>query len=207
MVPFSDTICYNRPKSRGESNSKMFANSSSRRTFLKATLAGALTWYGLAGTAGANINQALRETSLSLYNAHTGERLSVDLRNPNGAYDPTALEALNRLLRCHHTDEQTVMDVYTLEYLNLVDKQLGGGHEIHVISGYRSPKYNELLIRKGHRVARHSLHLSGRAIDISFPSVGLEEVRRTALALRRGGVGFYPRDGFIHLDSGGVRTW
>ncbi|HSH13074.1 MAG TPA: DUF882 domain-containing protein [Desulfurivibrionaceae bacterium] len=185
----------------------MFVNSSSRRTFLKATLAGALTWYGLAGTAQANVAPASQGTNLSLYNTHTGERLSVDLRNLDGAYDPSALEALNRLHRCHHTNEQTVMDVCTLEYLNLVDKGLGGGHEIHVISAYRSPKYNELLIRKGHRVARHSLHLSGRAIDISFPSVGLEEVRRTALALRRGGVGFYPRDGFVHLDSGGVRTW
>jgi len=185
----------------------MFANSSSRRTFLKATLAGALTWYGLAGTAGAKVSQAPLETNLSLYNTHTGERLSVDLRDPSGAYDPTALEALNHFLRCHHTDEQTVIDVCTLEYLSLVDKQLGGGHEIHVISGYRSPKYNELLIRKGHRVARHSLHLSGRALDISFPTVALEEVRRTALDLRRGGVGFYPRDGFVHLDSGGVRTW
>jgi uncharacterized protein YcbK (DUF882 family) len=185
----------------------MFKKSSSRRTFLKATLAGALTWYGLTTTARASVQQAPPATNLSLYNTHTGERLSVNLRDPDGAYDPTALEALNRLLRCHYTDEQTVMDICTLEYLNLVDKQLGGGHEIHVISGYRSPKYNELLIRKGHRVARHSLHLTGRAIDIAFPTVGLEEVRRTALDLRRGGVGFYPGDGFIHLDSGGVRTW
>lgn len=185
----------------------MFGKSSSRRTFLKASLAGALTWYGLAGTARANVAPPRLETNLSLYNTHTGERLAVNLRDPNGAYDPSALEALNHFLRCHYTDEQTVMDVCTLEYLNLVDKQLGGGHEIHVISGYRSPKYNDLLISKGHRVARHSLHLSGRAIDIAFPSVGLEEVRRTALDLRRGGVGFYPGDGFVHLDSGGVRTW
>lgn len=185
----------------------MFGISSTRRHFLKASLAGALTWYGLSGTARASLTPAAPESTLSLYNTHSGERLAVNLRTPSGSYDSAALEALNHFLRCHYTNEQTVMDVCTLEYLNLLDKQLGGGHEIHVISGYRSPKYNELLIRKGHRVARHSLHLSGRAIDIAFPAVGLGEVRRAALDLRRGGVGFYPGDGFIHLDSGGVRTW
>lgn len=187
----------------------MFVKSASRRTFLKTSLAGALTWYGLTGHARANATPArkLPEGALSLYNTHNGERLSVNLLGADGTYDPAAMDALNHFLRCHYTNEQTVMDVCTLEYLNQVDKQLGGGHEIHVISGYRSPKYNELLIKKGHRVARHSLHLTGRAIDIAFPSVELEEVRRAALDLRRGGVGYYPGDGFVHLDSGGVRTW
>lgn len=185
----------------------MLVKSPSRRNFLKATLAGTLIWCSLSGTARAEEAPESGDGALSLYNTHNGERLAVNLRNANGAYDPAALVALNHFLRCHYTNEQTVMDVCTLEYLNLVDKQLGGGHEIHIISGYRSPKYNELLIEKGHRVARHSLHLSGRAIDIAFPTVGLEEVRRAALDLRRGGVGFYPSDGFVHLDSGGVRTW
>lgn len=188
---------------------KMLVKSSSRRTFLKVSLAGALSWYGLSGTARAAALPAQEppKTALSLYNTHNGERLAVNLRDPNGAYDPAALAALNHFLRCHYTNEQTTMDICTMEYLNLVDKQLGGGHEIHVISGYRSPRYNELLISKGHRVARHSLHLSGRAIDIAFPAVDLAEVRRAALDLRRGGVGFYPGDGFVHLDSGGIRTW
>jgi len=191
----------------GETASKMPVKSPARRNFLKTTLAGALTWYALSGSARAEATPELPEDGLSLYNTHNGERLSVNLRGSNGSYDPAALDALNHFLRCHYTNEQTVMDVCTLEYLNLVDKQLGGGHEIHIISGYRSPKYNELLIKKGHRVARHSLHLTGRAIDIAFPAVGLEDVRRAALDLRRGGVGFYPGDGFVHLDSGGVRTW
>ena len=185
----------------------MLVKSSSRRTFLKTSLAGALAWYGLSGRAQSAELEAAPATELSLYNTHTGERLAVNLRDNNGAYDLAALAALNHFLRCHYTNEQTSMDICTLEYLNQVDKQLGGGHEIQVISGYRSPKYNELLIKNGHRVARHSLHLSGRAIDIAFPNVNLDEVRRTALALRRGGVGYYPDDGFVHLDSGGVRTW
>jgi uncharacterized protein YcbK (DUF882 family) len=185
----------------------MLVKSSSRRTFLKVSLTGALAWLGLSGTARAEATPIAQDETLSLYNTHTGERLSVNLREANGAYAPSALDALNHILRCHYTDEQTVMDVCTLEYLNQVDKQLGGGHEIHIISGYRSPKYNELLIKNGHRVARHSLHLTGRAIDIAFPNIALDEVRRAALDLRRGGVGYYPTDGFIHIDSGNYRTW
>jgi len=188
----------------------MFVKSSSRRSFIKASLAGVVTCYvGLAGTvrAAQPLAQTPPNATLSLYNTHTSERLSVNLRDNNGSYDLDALDALNYFLRCHYTNEQIVMDVCTLEYLSQVDQKLGGSHEIHVISGYRSPQYNELLIRNGHRVARHSLHLSGRAIDISFPAVELEDVRRAATELRRGGVGYYPGDGFVHLDSGGVRTW
>lgn len=187
----------------------MLVKSSSRRSFLKASLslAGVLTWHGLSGIARGEESPEAPPAELSLYNTHTGERLAVNLRDQNGSYDPAALAALNYFLRCHYTNDQTTMDVCTLEYLNQVNKELGGGHEIQVISGYRSPRYNDLLIKNGHRVARHSLHLSGRAIDIAFPAIPLDEVRRTALALRRGGVGYYPGDGFVHLDSGGVRSW
>jgi len=185
----------------------MLAKSPSRRNFLKLSLAGALSWSSLSPFARAEEIPEPPPAELSLYNTHTGERLAVNLRDPNGAYDPAALEALNHFLRCHYTNEETVMDVCALEYLNQVDKELGGGHEVHIISGYRSPKYNDMLIKKGHRVARHSLHLSGRAIDIAFPAVALEEVHRAAINLRRGGVGFYPGDGFVHIDSGNYRTW
>jgi uncharacterized protein YcbK (DUF882 family) len=189
----------------------MFVRSPARRTFLKLSLAGMLGLYGLSGTARAgeedSLVQPIPPGELTLYNTHTDERLTVAFRDSAGAYDLSALGALNHLLRCHYTNEQTDMDVCTLEYLNQLDKELGGGHEIHIISGYRSPRYNELLISKGHRVARHSLHLSGRAIDVAFPSVNLPEVRRAALGLRRGGVGYYPGDGFVHLDSGSYRSW
>lgn len=187
----------------------MFKNTSSRRSFLKATLAGALFLAGALDCrpAQASATPELPEGLLSLFNTHTGERLSIAYRRPDGSYDPAALESLDWILRCHYTNEPTAMDLRTIEYLNLLDKQLGGGNEIHIISGYRSPKYNDLLLREGHHVARHSLHLSGQAIDIAIPRVELSEVRRTALDLRRGGVGFYPGDGFVHIDSGSFRTW
>lgn len=145
--------------------------------------------------------------SLSLFNTHTEERLAVTFRKADGSYDIDALNAINRIMRCHFTNEQTVMDVTSIEFLNLVDNRLGGGNEIQIISAFRSPSYNSLLSSNGRHVARHSLHLKGKALDIAIPGVDLRLVRRTAVALQMGGVGYYPGAGFVHIDSGKFRTW
>jgi uncharacterized protein YcbK (DUF882 family) len=144
---------------------------------------------------------------LSLYNTHTLERLTVRYRRGAGEYDRGALDALNHHLRCHATGIVAAIDVRVIEFVDLVDKRLGGGHAVHVISGYRSPEYNAWLARRGGGVARNSLHLQGRALDVRVPGVALAHLRRAALDLRQGGVGYYARSGFIHLDSGPVRSW
>ena len=186
----------------------MFDSLLNRRLFLKASLAGVLF---LAGRKPAYSKTTtimrLPEGKLSLYNTHSKDRLTIDYRDPLGNYRPDALKSLNWILRCPYTGEVANMDIRAIEHLNLVDKQLGGGHEFHIISGYRSPEYNGRLRRQGHRVARHSLHLKGKAIDISIPGVGLDKLRRIALNLNYGGVGYYPGAGFVHLDSGSFRTW
>ncbi|MBJ6726952.1 DUF882 domain-containing protein [Geomonas sp. Red875] len=152
--------------------------------------------------------QGAPEGKLSLHNIHSNERLTVTYRNSLGEYDPEALKALNWLLRCHYTNQATKMDLRVIEYLNQVDKNLGGGNEIQIISGYRSPAYNSELRREGHGgVAKHSLHTKGKALDIAVPGVGLKTVRRTALALAYGGVGYYSQPGFVHIDSGNFRVW
>jgi len=179
----------------------------SRRSLLKATLAGTLLLLGTPAFPMERVAGREAEGRLLLYNTHTEERLDVLYRNASGTYDPDALNALNAILRCHYTQTTTEMDVRVIDFVNAVDKRLGGGHEIHIISGYRSPEYNNLLISEGRDVARRSLHLSGKAIDIRIPHVGLDILRKTALSLGYGGVGFYPRSGFVHLDSGRVRTW
>ena len=183
----------------------MFMKKFTRRAFLRTAAAGILTlgWNGLSF---AKVPPA-EEGSLSLFNTHTHERLSVVFRRPDGTYDTDALKALNWIMRCHVTNQQTVMDVNAIEYLNLVDKKLGGGNDIHIISGYRTPSYNSLLHSKNGHVARHSLHLVGKAIDIAMPGIGLDKVRHTAVALKLGGVGYYPGEGFVHIDSGKFRTW
>jgi uncharacterized protein YcbK (DUF882 family) len=179
-----------------------------RRTFLKASLFAGLTLFG-GQTAWARdlLDAGLPLGKLSLLNLHSGERLAVTYRDRSGEYDLQALDRINWLLRCHHTGEVHPIDVQTLEYLNLVDHRLGGSNEIHIISAYRSPAYNDLLRRKGRKVAEKSLHLQGRAIDIRIPRVKLANLHRAARDLRLGGVGYYPRNDFVHLDSGDFRSW
>jgi uncharacterized protein YcbK (DUF882 family) len=179
-----------------------------RRSFLKASLFAGLALFG-GQTAWARelLDAGLPLGKLSLLNIHSGERLEVTYRDRSGEYDLPALDRLNGLLRCHHTGEVHPIDVQTIEYLNLVDHRLGGSNEIHIISAYRSPAYNELLRQKGRQVARNSLHLQGRAIDIRVPGVKLANLRRAALDLELGGVGYYPRTDFVHIDSGAFRMW
>lgn len=179
----------------------------SRRSFLKGSLIGAAALLGrLASPDGAKAI-GLPPAEISLYNTHTGERLQLAYRDRSGHYDPVALRALDRILRCHYTGQIAQMDVRVIEFLNLVDKTLGGDHDIHIISGFRSLTYNEWLIRHGRGVAKRSLHLAGKAIDVRIAGLDLAAVRRAALALEAGGVGYYPRADFVHLDSGTVRAW
>jgi uncharacterized protein YcbK (DUF882 family) len=151
--------------------------------------------------------EKLPEGKLTLFNIHTNEKLSVTFRNASGEYDAEALKALNWILRCHYSGEAIDIDTRVIEFVNLTDKQLGGNNEIHIISGYRSPQYNQLLISEGRHVVKNSLHKVGRAIDIRIPRVALTRVRDVALDLRLGGVGYYRQSDFVHLDSGRLRTW
>ena len=180
---------------------------SSRRSFLKASLLTTLAFLHPEKT-WANFSPANQPAGrLNLYNIHTGEKLNTTYRDPDGQYNPQAIQELNRLLRCHHTNEQHPIDIQTLDFLDLVNTRLGRNNEIHIISGYRSPKYNDILISRGHKVAKHSLHLAGRALDIRIPGTRLADLQRTALSLRIGGVGYYPSGDFVHIDSGTFRTW
>jgi uncharacterized protein YcbK (DUF882 family) len=186
----------------------LFDSFFSRRLFLKASLACTLLLAEIDPALAKLPNmESLPEGRISLYNTHSKERLTVNYRDADGNYNPEALKSLNWILRCHFTGEVANMDVRAIEHLSMVDKELGGGNEFHIISGFRSPEYNGLLRREGHRVARHSLHMKGKAIDISVPGVGLDKLRHVALNLKFGGVGYYPGAGFVHLDSGAFRTW
>jgi uncharacterized protein YcbK (DUF882 family) len=147
------------------------------------------------------------EGRLSLYNVHTREKLAVTYRKHGNEYDPEALKDLNWFLRCNYTNKKIDMDTNVIEYLNIVDNQFGGDNEIHIISGFRSLEYNSLLREEGRRVAHHSLHMLGKAIDFFIPRVSLKNLRMAALSLQYGGVGYYPQTGFVHIDSGNFRTW
>jgi uncharacterized protein YcbK (DUF882 family) len=137
---------------------------------------------------------------------HTGERLSVEYFSA-GSYLPDALDAVNRLLRDFRTGDVHAIDPGLLDILFAVRRETGTTRYFEVISGYRSPATNAALRRQSEGVASGSLHMQGRAIDVRLGDVPLSTLRRTALRLGGGGVGYYPASNFVHLDTGRVRAW
>lgn len=175
-----------------------------RRNFLKHSAA-------LAGVIGAPriAHAALirpHEKSLRLFNTHTDETFS-NVFWADGEFLPDALDNINRLLRDHRSNKVAQIDPDLLSLLEKMSHQVGAKNPLHVISGYRSPETNQLLADRSDGVAKHSLHLEGKAIDIRVPGRDLATVRTAALRLRGGGVGFYPDSQFVHLDTGRIRSW
>jgi len=180
------------------------APSPSRRLVLRASLlvaAGAAPSYALAA---APRNPPHRQ--LALLNTHTGERLDVAYVD-GGRYQQDALAAIDHLLRDHRSGEVMPIDRTLLDTLARLHDALDTTRPFHVISGYRSPATNARLAAASSGVARRSLHMEGRAIDIRVPGVPLDTVRRAAVALKAGGVGLYRGSDFVHVDTGRVRYW
>jgi uncharacterized protein YcbK (DUF882 family) len=146
------------------------------------------------------------ERKLAFYNTHTGEQLKT-VYWADGAYQPDSLSEIYRVLRDHRSDEVSPIDTRLLDLLHTLSDKLDTTSQFHVISGYRSPATNAKLAEKSNGVARHSLHMDGLAIDIRLPGRELADVRRAAIALRGGGVGYDPGSNFVHVDVGRVRTW
>ncbi|NWG31365.1 MAG: DUF882 domain-containing protein [Rhodocyclaceae bacterium] len=145
--------------------------------------------------------------SLAFRHTHTGEQLSV-VYAVDDRYLPGALTALNHFLRDHYTGQVGTIDPQLFDLLFRLRLELGCSDPFHVISGYRCPETNaQLKATRGGGVARHSLHMDGKAIDIRLPGVPLADLRAAAIDLRQGGVGYYPREQFVHVDTGRVRTW
>ena len=178
-----------------------------RRFFLKTSFAGMMLLGSRLVFPDSAAADSLPEGQLHLYNVNTKERLFVKYRNRSGRYDQGALNDINYVLRCPHSNKTCGMDIQLLEYVNQVEKLVGKGKEIRIYSAYRSPSYNDLLVRLGRGAAPNSLHTTGQAVDFAIPGVRLSQVRRAAAKLKRGGVGYYRRRGFIHLDTGPVRYW
>lgn len=146
------------------------------------------------------------ERTLELYNVHTGERLRT-VYWYKGKYLPRALKDLDRLLRDHHSNEVTRIDPQLLDLLHTIGTTLETRAAFHILSAYRSPATNAMLRQYYSGVAEHSLHIEGKAVDISVPGRGTASVRRAAIELQRGGVGYYPESNFVHIDTGSVRAW
>jgi uncharacterized protein YcbK (DUF882 family) len=151
-------------------------------------------------------NGNITHKTLALQNMTTGDALNVTYFE-HGRYLPDALHEINYLYRDHLTDEVHPVDTALLDQLHDLQDTLGVKKQIHVICGYRSPFTNAQLRSRSHGVAKNSLHMQGRAIDIRMVGVDSRTVRDAALSMAQGGVGYYPGSNFVHLDTGDVRTW
>ena len=144
--------------------------------------------------------------SLSLMNFNTKEEVTVTYWS-NGAYHRSALDQLNQFLRDSRDSGVTEMDPLLFDVLWHTARIAGYGGQIEVLSAFRSPESNAWLASVSRGVARDSQHMNGNAMDIRFPGVPVFRIRQAARSLNMGGVGFYPRSGFVHIDTGPVRYW
>ncbi|MEE9546232.1 MAG: DUF882 domain-containing protein [Hyphomicrobium sp.] len=192
-------------------------HAANRRDRRGATLV--LRWKGLlvglavalfgAGIAASQSVAASRSTrTISLYHIHTKETLTVTYKK-NGKFVPDALKKINWHMRDWRENTEVEIDPRLVDLLWEMHTELGSKEPIHIICGYRSAKTNNMLRRTRGGQAKRSFHISGKAIDASFPDVPVKRMRYSALVRERGGVGYYPTSGipFVHVDVGRVRAW
>jgi len=146
------------------------------------------------------------ERQLSFYHTHTSESLTVTYYR-DGEYVPSALTELNHFLRDFRTDDAVNMDPAVFDILYDIQIASGSVGTYQIISAYRSPATDEMLRGNSNGVARNSQHLLGRAIDVRLTDLDTAELRDVALSLQRGGVGYYSKSDFVHVDTGRVRQW
>ena len=149
------------------------------------------------------------QRTLAFNHTHTREQIDL-VYAVNDQYVPDAMRTLNRFLRDHYSGTVGQMDPQLFDLLHQVQLMLGvkSTHPFEVISGYRCPETNDHLRHsRGGGVAKRSLHMEGKAIDVRLPGVPLAELRDAALSLAAGGVGYYPSEQFVHIDTGRVRHW
>jgi uncharacterized protein YcbK (DUF882 family) len=170
-----------------------------------------MLWMGVISysskSAFARVDAALSEVkSLSLYNPRTKESFNgVFWRDGN--FVASTLANIYQIMRDIRTDAIRPIDPNLLNLLYKISIKLQSKEPFHVISGYRSKTTNDLLLKRGKRVAKNSYHIKGQAADIRLPGIKTSLLRRAAFELKKGGIGYYPRHRFVHIDVGPVRYW
>ena len=174
-----------------------------RRRFLRWGVAAAAaamptpTWAAALGAA---------KRQLSFVNLHTDEKLTA-LYWANGSYQYSAIKDINYLLRDFRTGDVHPIDLRLLELLYTLQQRVKSQSPFQVISGYRSPQTNAMLASESNGVAKHSLHMEAKAIDIRLYDVALADLHQAAVGMKAGGVGYYAKSDFVHVDTGRVRYW
>jgi len=141
---------------------------------------------------------------LRLFNAHTGENFEGTYRDDKGPIG-RVIDELSVFLRDHHSGEKTQIDVGVIDFLADVLDAVGET-KATILSAYRTAMTNAILARTTFGVADNSQHVYGRALDFHLASK-LADAVTAARTTKRGGVGWYPNSGFIHIDTGPLRNW
>ena len=152
------------------------------------------------------VDDAPVERSLELYNTHTLETDSVVFQRGED-YVASAIAELRNVMRDHRNGEVHDIDVGLYDQLHALAVAAAREPRFEIISGYRSPESNAKLAAAGNGVSEKSLHMSGRAVDMRLRNYSCADLRDLALAAKRGGVGYYERSNFVHIDTGRFRTW
>jgi uncharacterized protein YcbK (DUF882 family) len=149
----------------------------------------------------------LETRAIELLNTHTNEHAHVVYKR-GADYDPAGIETLKKLLRDHRNGEMSDMDPRLYDQLFELARAADCHPQFEIISGYRSPESNaRMSARAGSGVAKKSLHMQGRAIDVRLKYCDCARLRDLALTAKQGGVGYYRRSDFVHIDTGTFRTW
>jgi uncharacterized protein YcbK (DUF882 family) len=182
----------------------------SRRRWIQTVLAGGagLSCARFAGAEDITVEGTKAvERSLELFNTHTSETLSLVYKSGDD-YHTAALARFNHLLRDHRNGEIHEIDPRLLDQLHDLALAAHCAPQFEIISGFRSQESNDKMSAKpGSGVAKKSLHMQGRALDVRLKNCDCAKLRDLALAAKQGGVGYYERSDFVHIDTGTFRTW
>lgn len=178
-------------------------NSQRRKILLSGAAVAGLSL--LPGLAEASLSSS-RPRILTLSNMHTGETLKTEFFNGK-TYNPEELARLNHFFRDYRANKIKTIDPHLFDQLYRLQVMLGTRKPVQLISGYRSLGTNNKLRATSSGVAKHSYHTLGQAMDFHIEGLQLSQVRAAALKLRAGGVGYYPKSNFVHIDTGPVRHW
>lgn len=148
----------------------------------------------------------LGDGTVTLYRPDKDEEATFAYRDEDGTYDKDALADIAHFFRCRLTDEEHEIDLSLIELLDEIEDHFDAP-EIQIISGYRSPIRNSIMSARNRRVAKKSLHTEGMAADIKIAGVSNSLIRNFAYRLGRGGVGYYGKKSFVHVDAGPFRAW
>jgi uncharacterized protein YcbK (DUF882 family) len=178
-----------------------------RRGFLKTVTGISLLTLNGIDSLNAAVRSPPAQKTIALNHFHTGDKLRLTYFE-QGNYIDDALQEINYLMRDYHNNAVHIIDPALLDQLYDLKLLLGINNKSFIVtSGYRTPRTNEQLRKKYRNVAKQSLHMQGRAIDLHVDGLETRKIRNAALTMKRGGVGYCRRGNFVHLDTGSFRSW